>query len=268
MFGYKRKENKTIPEAARKKTLDIIPFETSKNKIEQRPAMEKDIIPKHASSVIFNGKSGSGKTQLLVNLLTRPGFYGKCVKHSCKHKDCEYFDEMYMFSPTADGGDDLAKYLKIPKKHIFPDLNITDLDMLLQKQKEKCDRNGVDKSPKMLVIFEDIQSDAKFMKSKSFLRCFIQGRHINISTFLLGQSWTLTPRACRLQANNIFFFRGSGSEHKILIDEHTPPGLTKKEFEGLLNHAVGDKYSFLHINLRAPRETRYRKNLDTILQLS
>lgn len=245
-----------------KNPLEIVPYPTNKHKIPQRPLMEADIIPKHPSSVIFNGKSNSGKSTLLVNLMSRPEFYGK---QNQKDKKSAYFDVVFLFSPTANGGDDLVRFLNVPKKRIIKDFDKNKLDKILDLQDSIVSDKGLDKAPKMLIIFEDIQSDAKFMNTKSFLRCFIQGRHMNISTFLCGQSWTLTPRKCRLQANNIFFFPSSNSEIEILNSEFCPPHTSKTQFLDMIKHATEKPYNFLHINMRKPPNERYRHNLDTIL---
>jgi hypothetical protein len=245
-----------------KDPLDIIAYPTNKKNIPQRPMMKADIIPRHPSAVIFNGKSGSGKTNLMVNLMSRPEFYGKTDK---KNKKSKYFDVIFLFSPTANGGDDLVKFLEIPKKRIFTDFDKTKLDKILDLQNSIVEDKGLDKSPKMLIIFEDIQSDAKFMANKSFLRCYIQGRHMNISTFLCGQSWTLTPRKCRLQANNIFFFPSSNSEVDILLKEFCPPHTSKEQFLKMIKYATEKPYNFLHINMRKPPDERFRHNLKEII---
>lgn len=242
--------------------LDIIAYPTNKHNILQRPLMEADIIPRHPSAVIFNGKSGSGKSNLLVNLISRPEMFGKTDKSDKKSK---YFDIVFLFSPTANGGDDLVRFLDIPKKRIFTDFDKKKLDKILDLQDSVVKDKGLDKSPKMLVIFEDIQSDAKFMNTKSFLRCFIQGRHMNISTFLCGQSWTLTPRKCRLQANNIFFFPGANSEVDILLQEFCPPHTSKKQFLQMVKYCTTDPYHFMHINMRKPPTERFRHNLKEIV---
>ena len=242
--------------------LKIVPFPTNKTKIKQRKLMKDHIIPKHASSVIFNGRSGSGKTNLLVNLMSRPEFYGPDKKGK------PYFDLVFLFSPTASGGDDLVRYLNIDPNNIYTDFDQTALENLIAKQKQFIEKKGLMKSPKILIIFEDIQSDQKFMRSKCFLKCFIMCRHLNISTFLLSQSFTKTPRACRLQCNNVFFFQGSKSEHELICEEYMAPGLTKKEMYDLVDYATTDDYSFLHINMRCPFKTRYRKNIDEILALN
>lgn len=259
--GSTKKKKAEFPKAAEINDLKIVAFPTDKSEILQRPAMAADIIPRHASSCIFNGSSGSGKTMLLVNLLTRPQFYGPDANGK------RYFELIFMFSPTADNGDDLVNHLKLDKKHIFTEFDISTLENIISTQKNIITSRGLKKSPKILIIFEDIQSDSKFMNSKPFLKCFIQCRHLNISTFLLGQSWTKTPRACRLQANNIFFYQGSGSEVDLLVNEFCPPKMKKKDFEDLIDEATKKKYSFLHINKRVPFADRFREGLDTIFHL-
>jgi hypothetical protein len=260
------KELDLPPEVKDKKNiLKILPYPTNKNKIKQRPFMKENIIPRHSSSVIFNGRSGSGKSNLLINLLTRPEFYGRTKPSNEKS---QYFDLIFLFSPTADGGDDLVKFLKIPDKRIFTKPEPSILDNILKTQKDLIASKGIEKSPKILIIFEDIQSNAGgILNSPSFLKCFIQARHLNVSTFLLGQSWTKTPRACRLQANNIFFFPSSGSEVELLVKEFCPPHTDKKDFQKLVERATTDRYNFLHINMREPPEERFRHNLDKILTI-
>lgn len=234
-------------------SLEIRALPTDKSKIKQRVLMKKKIIPRHPASVIFNGSSGSGKSTLLLNLLTRKEFFKN------------YFDEVFLFSPTG-GSDDLFKHAKIPEKNIFMDIKESDLSKILKKQRERIEEKGIRKAPKILIIFEDIQSNGKFMRSKSFLKSFIANRHYGVSTWLCGQSYTKTPRACRLQANNIFYFRGSGSELERISEEYCPPGMHKKKFADMVEDATREKHSFLHINMHDTFDKRYRKNLDTYLK--
>src|SRR5881628_912243 len=107
--------------AAREYDLEIRPLSTAKHNIPQRPLMEQNVIPRHPSSVIFNGSSNSGKTTLLLTLLTRDDFL----------KD--YFDEIHVFSPTG-GSDDLYEHLDIPKKNIHVELDVDDLEEIMEKQ--------------------------------------------------------------------------------------------------------------------------------------
>ena len=235
--------------------LTIKKLQTAKHKIKQRVLMEKDIIPRHPSSVIFNGSSGSGKTTLLVTLLTQPQFFGG------------YFDEIHMFSPTG-GSDDLFERLELDEEHMHTEMDASALKKIMDEQKAEVDEKGVENAPKLLMIFEDVQGDAAFMRSPAFKRSFLANRHFGMSTWLCGQSFTLTPRNARLQANNLFYFKGSGSEMEQIAEEYTPPGMRARDFEAMLQQGTAEPYSFIHINQRVPHAERYRKNLDTIMEWS
>ena len=80
--------------------------------------MKQNVIPRHASSVIFNGKSGSGKSNLMLSMMVKPEMFGKDKKE--KH----YFDEVYLFSPTAHGGDDLVKFLELKDDNVSTEFDI------------------------------------------------------------------------------------------------------------------------------------------------
>lgn len=246
-----------------KNKLKIVKYETNKSKIPQRQSMEDNIIPRHPQSVIFNGRSGSGKSNLIVNLLTRPEFYGRTNPDNPK---TQYFDLIFLFSPTAKN-DDLPKYLQIPDSRTYDSNFDAPLDHIIETQKNIIEKEGIDKAPKILILFDDIQSQKKFMNSPNFTKMFIQNRHHGISTWVACQSFTRLPRILRLQANGLFIFPSSGSETEILAQEFTPPHVKKRTFEKLIQHATKERFSFLFINMNEPPETRYRKNLDTILTI-
>jgi hypothetical protein len=221
--------------------LKIEPIETKKSGIEQRPLMDKKIIPTHPSSVLFVGKSASGKSVLMANLLSKKQFY----------KD--YFDYIFLFSKAPD---DILDIVKIPKKRIYLNPKPDQIQHILDISRECIEKmEDISKCPKILIIFEDCISDVKLQNSDSFLQCFIANRHYNVSVWITTQSYTRVVRPCRLQANNIFDFRGGGSENELIAQEYMANGLKSK-------------YSFLHINNKADIEQRYCRNLDEIIQLN
>ena len=247
--------------------LEIVEFKSNKSKIPQRQLMELNIIPRHPCSIIMNGKSGSGKSTLLLNLCCMPQFYGPTLKTGSKQeiKKSRYHDLIFMFSPTSFQ-DDLPEYLNLDEKYIITENFEPRLEHIITTQRGIIEKKKIENSPKILIIFDDIQSQDSFMRSGSFLKCFIQNRHYNISTILCSQSFTRTPRACRLQASSIFFFSGSASEMELLVEEFCPAGMTKKQFMEMVKYTVKDKHSFMHINMKVPAEERYRKNLNNILK--
>jgi hypothetical protein len=255
-----QKDKKEIPKY--NNPLDIVKFESNKHKIKERQAMVDNIIPRLGSSTIINGKSGSGKTNLLLNLCLKKEFYGK-IKESDKHG---YFELVFLFSPTAEA-DDLADHLGLEKKRIVTSDFENKLEHIFTAQERIIKSKGLDKSPKILLLYDDLQADQKFLKSKIFMRSFIANRHSNITTIFLSQSFTKTPRVCRLQASNIMIFPASESEIALLVQEYCPPHTSEKEFYELVKHATKDRFNFLHICMRVAPEERFRKNLSTILNI-
>lgn len=262
-----KKKKKTIkPKEDMEDLLKIQVFKTNKMDIKTRPLQEQFIIPKHPFRLLLVGRSGSGKSMNLVNLMTRPHMYGQTNK---SNKKSQYFDLVFLFSPTGDAGDDLIEHLDIDEsKMITEESNfIPVLEHILKTQKALIEKNGLLKSPKILLIFDDCQSAEKFLRTENFIKLYIAGRHYNISTIACGQSWTKFPRVIRLQASNIMLYPSSGSEVDLLVDEYTPPNKTKAQFRRLVEHATHEPYSFLHINNQAKIDERYRKNLDIVLTI-
>lgn len=238
------------------KMYKIEPLKTSKDKIKQPASAQANVIPRLTSNVLFVGASGSGKSTLLVNLMTLPQFYKG------------WFDEVFLISPTGKT-DDVQGHLDLDEEHIVDDLQEAPklLEELMQEQRDLIEKQGADKAPQICLIFDDVISDRELMKSRAFTTCFVASRHYNFTTMLATQSYTRVPRVCRLQAQNLFYFKGGQSEAELLSEEYSAPGFNKKRMFRLINFATGDKFSFLHVNRRVPFQQRYRKNLDQIIDL-
>ena len=240
--------------------VSIRPIETSKDKIKQPNLATKEydmLIPPLGSSVIMSGKSGSGKSTLLARLLLEKQFYKG------------FFDKIFLFSPTANG-DDIQKELNIPKKHVFTDLDEAPqlLEVILKSQKKKLENTPAHKTQQYAIIFDDVIGNTKFMNSNEFTQCFYQVRHVCCTTFICTQHFKRVPRVCRLQANFVFYFRGSQSELETLVEDFAPPTMTTNEFRQLVFNATSGKgYDFLTINMKVPWGTRFRKNLGHIIQI-
>lgn len=231
--------------------LKIQTIPTKKDKIEQPTLAEADIIPRINSSILLVGHSGSGKTTLLANLMTRKDMY----------KDA--FDEVFLISPTAKS-DDVQKYLELDDDHIVDDLKEAPdlLKELMEEQRAAIESQGADKAPLMAILFDDVIANPELMKTPEFTKCFIACRHYNFTTFICSQSFKGVPKKCRLQANNVFFFRGSNTEMEAILEDRSPPSMNKKEGISMIEFATREPYDFLHINMRKPFESRYTRNLD------
>jgi hypothetical protein len=241
-------------------SLKIEPYETDKSKIKLTPNMKNNIICKPPCAMYLCGASGAGKTQLLLNLMKKQQFY----------KD--YFDDIYLISTSAKEGDDLyQKNLKIKKQHIFdPESEdaIDAIEKIVASQKKIIKKMTIDKSPKVLIMFDDVTHCHKLLNSKIYMKLHIACRHFNITVITLSQNYVSIPPKNRKQMKGIFLFNGAtGTEIQRLSEEHCPAGMKSKDFEKIINYCINDRYNFIFINKFADFKEQIRHNLDKVLRL-
>jgi hypothetical protein len=185
-----------------------------------------------------------------------------------------YFDAIFlMIGSDDDMYDHLIDQGIIKQNHVCHMPSPEDVQRVIDCQKAAINKAKGDmkKVPKILFIFDDVVNDGKLMRSKPFLECFVKGRHINSSTWMLTQYLNLCPKALRLQANYLFVFKSNRAELQVLSDQFCPPSMTKKEFSKMVQETTQDdeenKNNFLVICKRAPEDKRFRKNLDKFVTL-
>jgi hypothetical protein len=237
--------------------LEVKPSKTAKTDLPQTQFMKEGIIAKFPSMLLNVGRSGSGKSTVVCYLFRNANFIGK------------FFDDVYLFSNTASV-DDLTKILKIPKKNQFDRPKEEDLANIIEKQKKLIETKGIKevaKKNKVLIIFDDILSSVKFLKSDAMLKLATMGRHYLISSIICTQSYTKIPRAIRLQANSMILFPSNMNEVNRVCEDIAPPNCKKRDFLRLIQHATEGKHDFLYCNYFEPAERRFRKGFGTILNV-
>lgn len=273
MSDKKVKENRQPGVLEPLDDLKIKIIESNKNKVYVKSAMKNGVIPQHPFRMIISGASGSGKSMLLMNLLTMPQYYGGGVLTQSdgeKKRIKPFFHVIFIISPTAGKTDDLYKELEKQKNKIII-INEPDEDELMEiidMNLEHIEKNGVHKSPRILICYDDIIHCKKFLNCKAFTKSYIASRHYNASVIVCSQKYNALPRVCRIQCNAVMYFRGNSTEDERLAEEHSPPGFKKRDFiTKIIDNATDQPYQFLFINLQEPFKTRYRKGLGIIMEL-
>lgn len=231
-------------------------IESKSAKLPINEFMEAEIICKHPASYIFVGRSGSGKSTVLVwmvNNLLR-----------------EFFDRVVIISGTGST-DDLFKQIITKKIEIVSNDLLNKTKQLVNRRKAECESRGVSKCPKLLVIFEDVSSQKKLMASEEFMQAYVQLRHLGASVISCSHKLKSVPRMARISANGLVLFPSNQSETKQIIEDYSPSELTHKEFEQLIQYAWKPteefQRPFLFINSCLKAEIRFRKGFSELLRL-
>lgn len=230
----------------------------NKHKNLVKPSPHSEILPKHPFRASFSGASHSGKSNLIINLITREEFYNG------------YFDVIILFSPTAkidDAWQICYDKNLIKPGNVFDTPDVAKLEAIFEKQSEICKLHGVNKSPRILIILDDIIDNRAFVASATLGKCFYRSRHINISLMVSTQCYNKIPRSFRMNFSNLFIFKPKLSEMKVICDDVCPSNITKKQFCGVINHCCDKPYEFCHLYFEIELEKMIRRGLEQMVNI-
>ena len=120
----------------------------------------------------------------------------------------------------------------------------------------------------ILIVLDDLASEQKFHRNYGpSSELYTRGRHFFIQTICSSQKWKLLSPTARVNAHWIVVFTlRNRSDLDGLLHELTaiyPYDVLAQMYE----EAVGDQpYSFLFINLKAPKDQMFSIRFDEILQ--
>lgn len=190
---------------------------------------------------IISAPSNGGKTNLMFNLLINPNGLR--------------YANVYVFSRSLEQ----PKYLLLSE--IFK--NIPEIGYFTFKdskdvpQPEKACKNSI-------FVFDDVSCDDQ----QSMRAYFSQGRHKNIDSFYLTQTYARIPKHClRDNSNLICIFKMDERNLKHIYLDHVNDDMSFNTFKEICSKCWdSDKYGFLMINKDCPLDKgRYRCGLDTFV---
>jgi hypothetical protein len=223
---------------------------TNKDKLTQPISVKNDIFPTMPCGCLVVGKSGSGKTQVIVNILSNSNLLKG------------YFTKILLFSDTKPDKE-LIDDLNLDKKNIITDFTEEDVEKVINEQEKVIAAKGFNKSEKVIMIFDDILSKPKFLKSKVCTKLATANRHYNISYIFSTQYYKKVPPVIRTNSRYYIIFPSSMSEIEKIAQELCPPQMSQKKFIKYIQYATEKKYSFMSINTDS--EEPLRRMFDNIL---
>ena len=202
---------------------------------------------------VFVGKSKSGKSNLLVNLLSK----GK--KDGIRQSYKKVFHDIIIVSPS----------LKSFKNNIFEDIDE-------EKQFEVLDHNtldfidtftdmNADLDKNTLVVLDDVGSSLKI--NERFLALQTQKhRHRRTSWWIVAQKYRDLPTPIRANLSALYLFRPISLKELDAIYEELLP-FNKKHLIKFINWVFDTKYNFLFIDMSLEKASGpiYYKNFRKII---
>jgi hypothetical protein len=195
---------------------------------------------------IISGGAGSGKTNLLLNMLSIPHSQGGMGK---------YYNKIYFISPT--GGldpklDELLSELEPEQKYDqLDDENITAIIKDIRSQEDF-------KKEHYLLILDDCLNELPHTISKSKIHQFIiSRRHLHCSVVVLTQSYVRVPNLWRRNCNLISFFASNNRKEvdSLIQDINDDPD----KMMTLLKFSTQEPHSFLTIKMGVLKPIFYKK---------
>lgn len=202
-------------------------------------------VSKHGSLLpnsirsIFSGPSGSGKTNVLFNLLFDPQGLR--------------FENIYVFSKT----------LYQPKYEFLKKAIPEEIGYFPYDDNSQVIQPG-DAKENSIMIFDDISCE----KHNNIRSYFAQGRHKNIDTFYLGQTYSNIPKQLvRDNCNFLVLFKQDDRNLRHVYNDHVTTDMSFNKLKELCSLAWRDNHGFLVIDkTRDLNKGRFRVGLDSFIK--
>jgi len=233
-------------------------FETSKDDKEKQPrACQLNILPSKLERfhTLIIGRSGSGKTNVMLHMLTDKNLLGGSFNPK----------NIFLFCAVKPDKS-VVKALKIPKKNIIEEFNDETLLNMFKKLEKEVDQKGWTNAPRTLWLFDDILARKKILRGKGIAQLATAGRHAKLSYIMNSQYYKALPPVLRTNAAYIIYFSANEAENLKFADEQTCSFMTKKRFLKLIEHCTREPYSFMTLNTLAPKGEEVRKGFNVIVK--
>ncbi len=188
------------------------------------------------------GRKGSGKTRLLVDVLTsRTGLMG-------------LFDKVIIVSPTFERQPIFRQRIDGEGVTVYTEgLTTENLNTIYNKMMDKP------KAENTLIIFDDCADDVSRTDQKTMNKLVSNSRHLGVSLIFLQQKLTMLSTTVRVQTD-IFVGFGATSAREVDALYHEIGIIPKKDFITLFRTYTQGDYSFFVSSIDRGGKITYNRN--------
>ena len=212
-------------------------------------------IPDHPYRILIIGGSGSGKTNVLLNLIENQPDIDKIYLYPKDPYEAKY---QHLINQREGVGID---HFNDPKAFI-------EYSHAMRNVYKNIDDYRTDKENKVFIAFGDMVTNMIHNKKLNLIvaELFIRGRKLNISLGFITQSYFKVPKDVRLNTTHFFITKilSKGELQQIAINQSSDINL--KDFINIYRKSTVERYSFF-VNDTTPASSnalRFRKNLFSI----
>ena len=224
---------------------------TNQNKIEHNKNWP--YIPDHPYRILIIGGSGSGKANVLSNLVEKQPDNDKIYLYPKDPFESKY---QYLINKREGVG---TNHFKDPKAFIEYSNDKHDVY-------KNIDAYNPDKENKILIVFDDMIADMIHNKKLNSIvtKLFIRGRKLNISLVFITQSYFKVPKDVRLNTSHFFIAKIPNKRELQQISINHSSDIDTKDFANIYKKYTDEPY-FLVIDtmLASNNPLRFTKNLLT-----
>ena len=206
---------------------------------------------------IISGASGSGKSNLIVNLL-KSTKTTKDKKHKKSYRNM--FDNIILVSPSAHTIKD-SPLENISDDQKFNSISEDMFDMVISVTDD-----AVEDNQHTLLILDDVSSQLRLKENEKLLTQLVKNRrHLNLSIWIVGHKVTDLSPALRSNANLIFLFKPKTLKEIDAIQSEYMM-MPKKEADELMRAAYKDRFDFMLIDtsLRSDSDFLFFRNFNQL----
>ena len=233
----------------------MINFDNYANENKTKHNKNWPYIPGHPYRILIIGGSGSGKTNLLLNLIENQPYIDKIYIYPKDQYESKY---QYLINKREGVG---INHFKDPKAFIEYSNDMHDVY-------KNIDDYNPDKENKILIVFDDMIADMIHNKKLNSIvtELSIRGRKLNISPVFITQTYFKVPKDVRLNTSHFFIAKISSKRELQQIAINQSSDINTKDFVNIYRKYTFEPYSFLVNDTTLPSNNplRFRKNLFNI----